>query len=360
MNEPLKNLYNKVFIQKLSLEITKIYKEFDQQAFSRAIFDTNWKSKELKQRMRHITKCLHQYLPQDYQSALEILKPVATKFSGFEYMLFPNFVELYGQDDWQNSLPALAHFTKYSSSEFAVRPFIVQDEKRMMQQMLKWAQDKNHHIRRLATEGCRPRLPWAMALPNFKKDPSPIIPILEQLKQDSSEYVRRSVANNLNDISKDHPDLILQLSKKWIGNNKQTDWIIKHACRTLLKSGNTAALSLFGFQKPSTLQVNQFSLSADQIRIGEDLNFSFELETKSSKLGKLRIEYAIDYVKAKGQLSKKVFKISEADYQSQSKQITRKHSFKDLSTRKHYPGKHKISIIINGCEMAELVVEIIK
>ncbi len=356
MSEPLKNLYNKVFLQKLSLEITTIYKEFDQQAFSRAIFDTDWQSKELKQRMRHITECLHQYLPPDYQSSLEILKPVATKFSGFEYMLFPYFVELYGLHDWQNSLPALAHFTKYSSSEFAVRPFIIQDEQRMMQQMAKWAQDKNHHIRRLATEGCRPRLPWAMSLPNFKKNPSPIIPILEQLKQDPSEYVRRSVANNLNDISKDHPDLILQLSKKWIGNNKQTDWIIKHGCRTLLKSGNTAALSLFGFEKPTELQINQFRLSADTIAIGEDLNFSFELETKSSKLGKLRIEYAIDYVKAKARLSKKVFKISEADYQAQYKKVSKKHSFKDLSTRKHYPGKHKISIIINGCEMAELTV----
>jgi 3-methyladenine DNA glycosylase AlkC len=355
MNEPLKNLYNKVFLQKLSLEIRKVYKEFDQQAFSRAIFNKDWDSKELKQRMRHITECLHQYLPPDYQSALEILKPVATKFNGFEYMLFPYFVELYGLHDWQNSLPALAHFTKYSSSEFAVRPFILQDEQRMMQQMAKWAQDKNHHLRRLATEGCRPRLPWAMDLANFKKNPSPIIPILEQLKQDPSEYVRRSVANNLNDISKDHPDLILQLSKKLIGNNKQTDWIIKHGCRTLLKLGNTAALSLFGFEKPTELQINKFSLSADTIAIGEDLHFSFELETKSSKLGKLRIEYAIYYVK----LSKKVFKISEADYQAQYKKVSKKHSFKDLSTRKHYPGKHKISIIINGCEMAELIVDII-
>jgi len=194
-----------------------------------------------------------------------------------------------------------------------------------------------------------------MSLPNFKKDPSSIIPILEQLKQDSSEYVRRSVANNLNDISKDHPDLILELSNKWIGSNKQTDWIIKHACRTLLKSGNTAALSLFGFEKPSRLQINKFSLSAETIRIGEDLNFSFELETQSSKLGKLRIEYAIYYVK----LSKKIFKISEADYQSQYKKVSKKHSFKNLSTRKHYPGKHKISIIINGCEMGELMVDIV-
>ncbi len=357
MPEPLKNLYNETFFHQLSKELTKAYRLFDQQSFIKSIFDNDWASKALKQRMRHITQTLHKHLPDNYRTALEILKTVSSKFSGFEYMFFPDFVEIYGLDDWENSLPALAHFTKYSSSEFAVRPFIIQNEDRMMKQMAKWAKNSHPHIRRLASEGCRPRLPWARDLPNFKQNPAAVIDILETLKNDSSEYVRRSVANNLNDISKDHPELIIAIAQKWIGDNPLTDWIVKHACRTLLKSGDTTALSLFGFQSPTDIIVTDLKLSQNSITIGGELNFSFEIQSKS--LAQVRIEYGIYYVKANGRLSRKVFKISEGSYDGSRKKISRKQTFKDLTTRKHYPGEHKLTIIINGCEMADIAFELL-
>ena len=351
MPEPLKNLYNKPFISVLSDEMSKQHSTFDKKAFNQSVFNKDWKNKELLQRMHHITECLHKHLPGNYKKAINILKPVSTKFSGFEPMFFPDFVECYGLHDFETSIPALEHFTKYSSSEFAVRAFIMQDEKLMMKQMLRWASSDNHHVRRLATEGCRPRLPWAVSLPNFKRNPQAILSILKRLKNDESEYVRRSVANNLNDISKDNPEIVLDLATQWIGKNSNTDRLIKHACRTLLTQGNQRALSLFGFTQVRHIKVSQLKVQTN-VTLGSKLPFSFLLESRLKKLGKCRIEFAIDFVKSNSSLSRKVFKIAEFNSADNVKQIIKTFSFKKISTRKYYVGKHKITVIINGVEKA--------
>jgi 3-methyladenine DNA glycosylase AlkC len=259
-------------------------------------------------------------------------------------------VECYGLDNWDISIPALALFTQYSSSEFAIRPFLAKDPKKGMGHMLQWAKDENPHLRRLASEGCRPRLPWAMALSGFKKDPTPILPILETLKDDPSEYVRMSVANNLNDISKDHPGLVLEISEKWLGQSKNTDWIVKRACRTLLKEGNTQALLLFGFGDPGHIDVKKLTFSTPSLTIGDDFRFTFEMSFESDEEFRIRLEYGIDFVKANGKLSRKIFQIREASFEPGTHTISRKHSFQDLSTRKHYPGQHRMAIIVNGVE----------
>jgi len=358
MSEPLKNLYNKKLLANLNQVIIEHYPAFDHNAFSKMVFDRNWKNKELKQRMRHITESLHQHLPSDFKKAIKVLKPVSTKFSGFEHMFFQDYVECYGLHDFETSIPALEHFTKYASSEFAVRAFILQDEKRMMKQMLQWAKSDNHHVRRLATEGCRPRLPWAISLPTFKEDPQPVLPILKILMNDESEYVRRSVANNLNDISKDNPDIVLDWAQQWLNKNKQTDSLIKHACRTLLKQGDQTALSLFGFTESKHIKVSQFEIQKN-VTLGENLSFSFLLKTRKEILGKCRIEFAIDFVKANGSKSRKVFKISESDYNQKEKYVTKHFSFKSISTRKYYAGKHQLTIIINGIDQLAKPFELI-
>lgn len=352
MPEPLKNLYSKTLITDLGEKISKHYKRFDQKAFGQSVFDKNWKEKELKQRMRHIAECLYLHLPADYKRAIKILKPVSAQFSGFEHMFFQDYVECYGLDDFVTSMPALEHFTKFSSSEFAVRAFILQDEKRMMKQMFSWAKSDNHHVRRLASEGCRPRLPWAISLPTFKKDPKPVLKILKTLMRDDSEYVRRSVANNLNDISKDHPDIVINWAQKWLGRDENTNRIIKHACRTLLKQGNQKTLSLFGYSEAKHLEISQLKVQKN-VSPGERLLFSFLLSntSKNSKaIGKCRLEFAIDFVKANTNLKRKVFKISEGNYDETEKKINKYFSFKKISTRKYYTGKHKITIIVNGVE----------
>jgi 3-methyladenine DNA glycosylase AlkC len=215
------------------------------------------------------------------------------------------------------------------------------------------AADEHENVRRFASEGCRPRLPWAMALPEFKKDPSPILPILEKLKDDDSEFVKKSVANNLNDISKDHPELVLDICERWKGSSKNADWIIKRACRTMLKAGNKRAMLLFGFGDPKSLHVEGLKLGRKSAKIGDKVEFTFSLSVKAKKKAKVRLEYVVHFAKAGGKTSKKVFQLIEKTYAPGEHLLKRNHSFVDMSTRKHYPGKHRIVIIVNGVEKAD-------
>lgn len=331
--------------------IQQFYPELDKKRFIRLVFDETFADKEILDKMRHTTQCLKKTLPESYKKALDILKKAAPHAKGFEALSLPDYVATYGMEEWDLSLPALYHFTKYSTSELAIRPFLAEDPEKVMALMTEWAEDKDPKVRRFASEGCRPRLPWATALPKFKKDPSLILPILEKLKNDESEDVRRSVANNLNDISKDNPDVALAICESWYGRSKNTDKIVKHACRTMLKAGNKRALLLFGYSDPSTMNLENFKLEQTKLKIGDYVRFSFDLELKEKS--KVRLEYAIFYVKAKDQLSKKIFKITENDYASGTHTIARKHSLANMSTRKHFPGTHHVAIIVNGVEMAK-------
>ena len=353
MPDKLKDLFFKEeYFSRLGNAIQKVYPEFDQAHFKQLIYGEAWDSMELKEKMRHTSRCLAATLPEEYPAALAILTKVAPGFTGFNAMIFPDFVECYGLDHWDISLPALALFTRYCSSEFAIRPFLAKDPEKAMAYMREWAMDENPHLRRLASEGCRPRLPWAMALSVFKKDPKPILPVLEILKDDSSEYVRKSVANNLNDISKDHPQWVLEISERWLGQSDNTDWIVKHACRTLLKQGHTQALLLFGFGNPENIRIKRLVFDKESLQIGEDIRFTFEMEVDGGKAKRIRLEYGLDFVKSTGKLLRKIFQIREASFDPGSHTISRKHKFQDLSTRKHYPGQHRMAILVNGVEKA--------
>lgn len=358
MPEPLKNMFSEELIVALSSELQLVYGEFNSEGFFNSVFCDGWEQKELKERMEHISVLLHKYLPENYSDAVEILKAVSSQSCGFAYMSFPGFVELYGLDEFEVSISALEHFTRHSSSEFAVRPFIRKYPERMMAQMEKWAESDNHHVRRLASEGCRPRLPWAGALTEFKKNPAPVLKVLEKLKNDESEYVRRSVANNLNDISKDNPQVTIRIAREWIGKNPETDRIVKHACRSLLKQGNREVLEMFGFSKPDSINVEQLRVQKS-VRIEGYLEFSFILKSRENRLGRLRIEYAVDFMKKNGKQARKLFRISESDYPVQAKEIKKRHSFKRISTRKYYAGAHGLAVVINGEELARDVFELV-
>ncbi len=336
----------------LCLKIESVFIDFDSHKFIIYTLGNSWGEKSFKERMMLIADTLGKFLPSDYNKALFILKSVSVHCTGFEYMFFPAFVQLHGLDDYSDSIKALEFFTEYSSSEFAVRPFIIRYKEKMMKQMLLWAESDNFHVRRLASEGCRPILPWSPDIPNFRRDPTLILPILEKLKNDDSEYVRRSVANNLNSISKDNPEVTIALSKKWFGNNHTTDKIVKHGCRTLLKQGNTEVLHLFNYVKASHIKIEKFVVQ-ESVSFEEILHFSFSLITRKRELGNVRIEYIISFKKKNGSLAGKIFKISEGFFKDAEKHIKKKYSFKKISTRKYYPGTHKISIIINGFEVAE-------
>lgn len=357
----LKNMYNISFFEKFTNHFQSVYADFPKEKFLILIFDDKWEARELKQRVRHITLCLGEVLPNGYRAALDIMKRVGDGLDEkFEYMFFPDFIEVYGLDDFEVSAEALPLFTLLCSSEFAVRPFIVKYPKRMMNLMNEWSKHQNHHVRRLASEGCRPRLPWGMALRDFKKNPAEVLPILETLKDDESEYVRRSVANNLNDISKDHPKLVLEIGERWFGANTNRDKLVKHALRTLLKKGNTRAMQLFGFANPKKVTVTQLKISPQKIVIGDNGFFSFNLEHSELQPMKLRIEYAVYYLKSNGSHSRKIFQLTEKEFDNNKMySFERKQHFRNLTTRKHYKGLHRLVLVVNGVDKTEVEFELI-
>lgn len=357
MPEPLKNMYNETFVQNLATALANVESNFDVSAFTQSVFDDAWDNRELKQRMRHITCCLRTALSDDYGTAISILRQAALdtvlEQYTFQMMICPDFVEVYGLHDWETSITALEQFTQQSSGEFAVRSFILQDSERMMAQMRQWAQHNSHHVRRLASEGCRPRLPWAMALPHFKSDPTPILPILDMLRADESEYVRRSVANNLNDISKDNPHVVIETIAQWQQNTtKETEWVINHALRTLVKAGNAQALALLGYGEMG-VSIENFEIQPAAINMGDEIQFAFDLTSQSDTPQSLMMDYVLHFVRANGKSSAKVFKLRKVELLPQETLSIRKsHSFRPITTRRYYAGVHQLEIQVNGKRIA--------
>ncbi len=345
----LKNLYNEKYVSLLATNISLFYKEFDIESFTKELFAESYENLELKERMRRISTTIGVHLPSDYEESIEILKQLFSSMNyafSLENMIFQDYVEVYGLNDFKISMDALESFTKQSSSEFAIRKFILKYPEKTLQQMLLWAASNNEHVRRLASEGCRPRLPWAISLPLFKQNPTKVLEILTLLKDDESKYVRKSVANSLNDISKDNPEILKRVTREWIGASKRRDNLLKHGCRTLLKNSDREILELFGFRKPTNIQLENFCFTKD-VKLEESLDFSFEIVSKEA-LGQIRVEFGLDFLRKNGQQNRKVFKISEATVLQNRKTIFKSYSFKKISTRVYYRGKHRVSILING------------
>ena len=325
------------------------------------IFQKDWKSLELKARMSRIAEAMKLLLPRNFPTAAKLVKELVEQLEkdhfskdSFEFMFIPEYIEKNGIEYLKESLDAFEKITQFTSCEFAIRPFIIRYQEETMRQMLSWSRHAHASVRRLSSEGCRSRLPWAMAIPNFKKDAAPILPILENLKADPSLYVRKSVANNLNDISKDHVDLTLKIAKKWYGKNKDTDWVVKHASRTLLKAGHPEIMVLFGYANIQQLKVSSIKVKTPKVKFGRELKFEFSILNQLNKEASTRIEYAIYFLKSNGSQNKKVFKISERILSpKQQLDIQKSHSIIPISTRKYYAGEHGVALIINGIEFAK-------
>ncbi|MFS0559296.1 DNA alkylation repair protein [Terribacillus sp. 179-K 1B1 HS] len=361
MAEPLKAMYTREFLEGFASKVKQAYHDFDHRAFVEGVMDESWEYLELKGRIRKISQVLGSFLPGNYPDAVGILLAIQDQCEGFPYLFFPDFVEVFGQEPKHEelSLHALEQFTKRSTAEFAIRPFLINSPERIMKRMLQWAQSDDHHVRRLASEGCRPRLPWGQALKQFKADPSPIFEVLELLKVDASLYVRKSVANNLNDIAKDHPEKVIKTAKRWSGFSPETDWIIRHGCRTLLRNGEPEVMALFGYEETvGNLKDAMIAADRHRINIGESASLTYSF--KVGKQTKLRLEYAIDFIKKRG-ASRKKFLLSDRIFtEGEIVMKERAHNWKDLTTRIHYPGVHRIVLLANGIEIAHTDIELIK
>jgi 3-methyladenine DNA glycosylase AlkC len=365
MPQPLKDMYNKAFLRQFGKRVHAVYNAFDTEEFIAKVIDDTWEGLALKACMRQITKTLGSYLPARYEESLTILFAIDKDCVGFPYLFFPDFVAVYGQaeEHWELSIKALERFTIKSSAEFAVRPFLLRDSERMMRQMESWAKHPNEHVRRLASEGCRPRLPWGEALAMFKLDPSPVLRVLELLKADPSLYVRKSVANNLNDIAKDHPEIVLATACRWKGVHPYTDWIVRQGCRMLIRKANSVAMELFDYAQPiddvSLTSFASLSVEPSELPIGGSCELGYELCIREGEAVRIRIEYGIDFVKARGHTSRKNFLLSDKTVPGGARLSgVRTHRWLNLTTRRHYPGDHRIVLMVNGYEVAYAVVKL--
>ncbi len=313
---------------------------------------------ELKDRVRHIIVVLNRFLPDAYPAALKIVVragsrwppgPSGDSLAGFAAWPLIDWVPEYGLHHFDPSMKALKGLTNLFSAEFAVRPFLVTDTARALGHLRSWIDDPNEHVRRLVSEGTRPRLPWGSRLPVFIEDPSPVIGLLNLLKDDPSEYVRRSVANNLNDIAKDHPATVVKVCTGWKkGASAERGWIIRHGLRTLVKQGNPGALQVLGYTTDPEVSV-ALRLSAKTIKIGGDLSIEVALTSKASRTQKLVVDYVIHHVRANGKTTPKVFKLRSLDLEpGKGVRFTKKHSFAPRSVRRYYPGEHTVELMVGG------------
>jgi 3-methyladenine DNA glycosylase AlkC len=249
----LKDLLDAPAITCLAHNISVVYPDFDKRSFVRSS-NKNIKPLGIMQRGHHIAAALREHLPSDYPKALAILlrsltpENIETESLGlgvFFYLPHTFFVSNYGLDYFAESMAAQHEITRRFTAEFSIRPFLIHHQDRTIKQLMKWTHDPSPHVRRLCSEGSRPRLPWAMRIPAFVNDPQPTLPILERLKDDSELYVRRSVANHIGDIAKDHPDLAFDICEKWLkGADHNRKWVIRHALRHPAKKENERALRI--------------------------------------------------------------------------------------------------------------------
>jgi 3-methyladenine DNA glycosylase AlkC len=356
----LKEIFNAGRLQHIATEMTAVYPAFNAKAFLKMAND-GLADLSIMQRMARVSECLHAVLPLGYDESLGILRALAPRLnSGFVSISLPHYVAMYGAHDFEQSMDALKYFTAFGSAEFAIRYFLHSDLQRSLALMQQWSLDDNEHVRRLASEGSRPRLPWSFRLEQIQRDPTLAAGILDNLKSDASLYVRKSVANHLNDITKDHPEWVLDVIEGWSLENKHTAWIAKHALRSLIKQGNQRALAIIGASGKAEVEIIGVKVEPAVIRLGEKITLSFDVKSTVAESQRLVIDYAIDYVKANGGTSAKVFKLKALTLAGGGSEfVSRGQHIKELTTRKHYVGKHAVHIMVNGERLASTSFEIL-
>lgn len=356
MAEPLKNHFGPPVIRRLGAEIAAVHQAFDRRAFESDALH-GFEALNLLDRGRHLGRVLRRHLPADYGEALEVLlatlpagKTPAGGMASFYYMAHTEFVRQFGLADVDASLRALHALTQVFTAEFAIRPFLEAHPARMIERLIEWTTDPNEHVRRLVSEGTRSRLPWAPRLRAFATDPSPVIALLERLRDDPSLYVRRSVANNLNDIGKDHPTRLVAVAASWMdGASAERRWIVHHALRSAVKKGDASALQVLGFGKRTSIEIAGKAIHPARPRKGGKATITMTLRNPARRRQVAVVDLIVHFVKAKGGSSPKVFKVSNVSLAAGESLALRKTiSLADLTTRKHYPGLHRVALQING------------
>ncbi|MBN8941894.1 MAG: DNA alkylation repair protein [Rhizobiales bacterium] len=353
-NPALKEIFNRERLQHFATETAGIEARFDAKAFLRLASD-DLDALSIMQRLRRIAESFHQALPGGFEHHLAVFHALAPRIKhGFASIVLPEYVALYGQGHFDASMAALHYFTRFGSSEFAIRHFLQRDFARTLAVMERWSLDDNEHVRRLASEGARPRLPWSFQLKALMEDPGPVADILDNLKADPSLYVRKSVANHLNDITKDNPDWALAKIAGWPRQDAHTAWIAKQALRTLIKRGDRRALDLVGAGGSAHVRVEAFAVTPASLSLGETMRLTARLVSTAAAPQKLIVDYAVHYVKKNGGASAKVFKLKELLLDpSGACDLSISQTIRDFTTRKHHAGHHRVELLVNGQSLAE-------
>ncbi len=357
MAEPFKKLINESVAQWLGECVLAVWPGFPMGEY-RESYAGQLEPLELKARAQLVGRVLRLALPEDSAQALAILTEAVRATpevseddlqSGWPMFSINSLVVDHGVDHPEASLALLYEVTKRFTSEFGIRPFLDQHTASTLERLHAWVHDPNVHVRRLVSEGTRPRLPWAPQIKAFIADPTPILPLLERLKDDPEEYVRRSVANNLNDICKDHPDTMLDVVEAWSKDAPAPrQKLIRHACRTLIKAGNPRCLAILGFGPPMLAPV-RMELSTAMLTLGETLAIELELQSKADGPQKLIVDYRFHWIKANGKPAARVHKGSQVSLPGNGgKRVKHTFHIKPVTTRRYYSGETKVELIING------------
>lgn len=357
MAEPLKNRFGPDVPVTLASMISAVEPGFDVDAFLASALD-GYDELELTPRARQISAALAEHLPADAERALgvivaslgpEIEEAGLEGMEVFLYLPFVFYVADHGLDDFEAAMRAQYEITKRFTAEFSIRAYLDRYPVETLAMLRQWAADPNVHVRRLVSEGTRPRLPWAPRLRRFVADPAPVLGLLELLKDDPELYVRRSVANNLNDIAKDHPELVVETCRRWVvGASADRRWLIRHGLRTLVKRGHPGALAVLGFGDASPVRVS-LTLATAVVQIGGKQVVAISVENPAAEPQAVAVDLRVHFVKANGAASPKVFKGAELDLQpGETATFRRTVSLAQHTTRTHYPGEHIVDVMVNG------------
>ena len=350
----LKEIFDRERMRHIAAETKAVWPGFDARRFM-ALATKKLDELGIMERMRLVASSLHETLPGGFQRNIEILKDLAPRIGhSFVAISLSEYVALNGRHDFAASMDALRYFTRFGSAEYAIRPFLLHDLHATLDVMRGWTADDDEHVRRLASEGCRPRLPWSFQIKALIADPSPVAPILDALRADPAIYVRKSVANHLNHITKDHPDWVLARVGTWSTADARTEWIVRHALRTLIKKGDARALSRVGASGKADVGIDSFAVEPADVRLGERIRIAARLSSTAQDEQRLVIDYAIHYVRQRGTASRKVFKLKEVTLAAgASVDLSISQVVRDFTTRKHHPGHHRIELLVNGAAIAE-------
>ena len=358
MPDALKNQFGPDIPGRIAAMIAAVHPSFDQRRFVTEAL-AGYAALDLLPRGWQIARALRRHLPEHYPQAIDILlaslgprldDTAGQGMAPFLYLPHVLLVAEYGLDHFDASMHAQYELTQRFTAEFSIRPFLEKYPAATLARLAEWARDPSPHVRRLVSEGTRPRLPWAPRLRGFQHDPAPVLALLELLKDDPALYVRRSVANNLNDIGKDHPELLANTARRWLLDaGAERRWLVGHALRSAIKRGETGALATIGAGHAVDAELGGIHISPPRAQIGGAVDIRFELTGTAERPQRVLVDFAIHFVKANGKARPKVFKLKTIQLApGETVTLGKRVSLAEMTTRKHYPGRHRVEVLLNG------------